>query len=313
MKTDNSKPDNTIYFLKIEGLKKRLSWLKNDNFVHAHSGTNHEVFLSKKHVTRFHDSKMLIREAELLEKLNHPLIPKILWRGKTGKLFAMVENRLAGNPLNLTWKKSKKNLKIIIIKNLLDFLNYLRTQRQDYVYSIRTGKRYTNFWEYLMDGVGKKISIIKRSGLANKQCKKLTDIINNTANRKLFVKNESWSLVHGDLIIHNLLADNKGLSGVLDWEWSFFGDYDYDLCRIFYYLECAKDYLERGIDDSFEAEFMSKFTSAIKDAGLISQSKHFWEKYNVIRSVFLLNALFWSVNSSEPIKNVKEITRFINK
>lgn len=297
------------YELKINKLSGRLPFLKNEKFSPALSGTNYKVFLSKNFVIRFRDTEpdLLAREAKFLKKLNHPLIPKILWVGTVNKSRVLIENRLPGETLDLLWKKLNETNKKAVIKDIINFLKYLRSQVNNCICSVKTGKQYLNFNDYLIEGFAKKINKIKKIGLANKLLEKLTAIIFNPSYNNLFTENKPIILAHGDLIIHNLLSDGKRLTGVLDWEFALFGDKDYDISRLFYYQECAKAYQEKGIDKTFEADYMNELTAAIKSSGLIDDRVDFEKKYTFIRAIFFLNALFWAVCSLKPQKNIKEI------
>lgn len=297
------------YFLRIKKIKKRFVIPIEENFTVASSGTNYKVFLSDNYVIRFRDDnpKLLLRETFFLKRLNHQLIPKILWHGKIDELFFMVENRLPGQTIDLTWKSLSSNSKKNIVKQVVEFLKYQRTITKDNIYSVKTGKKYKGFLDYLMDGVKQKIIDIKKFEQTNKILSDLSLIINNLEIKNLFTAKIKIALVHGDLIIHNLLTDGKNLTGVLDWELALFGDPDYDLFRLFYYQECAKAYQEQDVDETFEADYMNKLTMAILKSNLIENKKRFQKKYKFVRAVFFLNALYWAANSAAPEKNINEL------
>lgn len=224
----------------------------------------------------------------------------------------MVENRLPGKTINTAWKTLSKTGKAIIIKQVIHFLKYLKIQTREYVYSVNTCKKYDNFSDYLTDGIKQKIVKIKKFKQTRETLKDLLAIIKQPEAKKLFLNTEKTTLVHGDLVIHNLLTDGRNLTGVLDWELALFGDPDYDLFRLFYYQECAKAYQEQGIDESFETDYMDKLIAAILKSDLIKNKKLFQEKYQFARTIFHLNALHWAVNSHNPEKNINELMR-LNK
>lgn len=303
------------YLSRIKKIKKELAILRKENFETAPSGTRHKVFLSSEYVVRFRDNspKLLSREANFLKQLNHPLIPKVLWAGRTNKSIAMVENRLPGKTLDVLWKTLPKTNQINIIKQIIQFLQYLKTRTKGYIYSVNTGKKYNNFPDYLTDAIKQKITKIKKFKQTNKILKDLLSVIKKPEIKNLFSNKEKITLVHGDLIIHNLLTDGRNLTGVLDWELALFGDPDYDLLRLFYYQECAKAYQEQGIDKTFEADYMNKLITAILKSNLIEDKKLFSKKYRFVRAVFYLNSLYWASNSDSPEKNINELTTQWNK
>lgn len=297
------------YSIQIEKIKKLLPIFQRENFVAALSGTKNKVFISRKYVIRFRDKnhKILIREADFVQKLNHPWIPKILWSGKIHGTFAMAENRLPGKTIDLTWRSLPKAHQTNILKQIIQFILYLRTQTKDYCYSVSTGKKYSAFYDYFTDSVDQKIMKIKKFSITKKVLNDILSIIHEPQLKKLFIKNQKITLVHGDLIIHNLLTDGKNITGILDWESAMFGDPDYDLFRLFYYHECAKAYHEQGTDETFEFDYMDKLVLMIKKSDIINDIKLFNEKYRLIRAIFYLNALFWAAGSDSPKKNLNEL------
>ena len=297
------------YLSRIRKIKKQFAISKEERFVAAPSGTHHKVFLSNEYVVRFRDNnpELLLREANFLKKLNHPLVPRIILAGRINKSVAMVENRLPGKTLNVLWKTLPKTNQTNIIKQIIQFLQYLKTQTKDYVYSVNTGKKYNNFLNYLTDNIKLKISRIKKFRQTNKILKDLLLVIEKSETKNLFLDGEKMALVHGDLIIHNLLTDGKELTGVLDWELALFGDPDYDLFRLFYYQECAKAYQEQGVDETFESDYMDRLIATVLKFDLIKNKKKFQKKYQLVHAIFYLNALYWAASSDSPEKNISEI------
>ncbi|MFH1997897.1 MAG: phosphotransferase [Patescibacteria group bacterium] len=303
------------YPLIIKKIKEQFAILKEEHFVVAQSGTNYKVFISNNYVIRFRDDnpKLLLREVNFLKQLNHVLIPKILLFGEIDQSFFMIENRLSGKTINLVWKnlsiKNKKN----IIEQVVKFLQYQKTQKRDHICSVKTGKKYKRFLDYLIDGINEKIVDIKKFKQTNDIIKDLLLIINNQEIKSLFNIKTMATLIHGDLIIHNLLTDGENLTGVLDWELALWGDSDYDLFRLFYYKECAKAYKEQGIDKTFEFDYMDRLVKMILKSDFVKNKILFQKKYQLVRAIFYINALYWAINSSSPKKNINEIIVEWNK
>ena len=296
------------YLLKIDKIKKKFPVAQNENFKPAQNGTHHKVFISNNYVIRFRDENpdLLQRESKLLKELKHPLIPRILWSGKINKSFVMIENRLPGIALNSAWRNIKNNYKTRIIQQAVNFIKYLKTEKRNYFYSVNTGKKYNFYFNYLTDGIDVKIAKIKKFKQANKIIEDLLAIIKQRNAKNIF-KKSSINIVHGDLIVHNILTDGKNLTGVIDWELALFGDPNHDLFRLFYYQECAKAYQEQGNDETFEADYMDKLIAEILKSNIIKNKKLFQKKYQFVRATFFLNALYWAVNSSAPKKIINEL------
>lgn len=299
---------------RIMGLKNRLDFLKDETFYPAPSGTRYKVFISEKYVIRFRDdnSNLLEREAKFLQKLNHKLIPKIIWTGKIDNQPVMIENRLLGKTLDIVWRTLPSENQNSIVQDIVQFISYLRNQQNDYIYSVNTGKKYDSFFDYLTDGMEEKMDALKKYSQAEKELKDIIAIIKNQEAQMVF-KQIKITLVHGDLIIHNLLTDGENITGILDWESALFGDSDYDLFRLFYYQECAKSYHDQGIDETFEFDYMDKLVAAILKSNFIKDEKIFYKKYQFARAIFYLNAFDWAANSDNPEKYFSELATQWNK
>lgn len=294
---------------RIEQLKNQLDILKNETFTHAPSGTRYKVFVSLKYVIRFRNDngELLKREVKLLQHLNHPLIPRVIWEGVIGDYPLMIENRLPGQTLDTIWRNLSSESQNQVIQDIIKFIGYLRNQQNNYIYSVNTGGEYNLFFDYLTDGIEEKANAIRKYTETEKRLKNILSLIQNKEAEQLF-QNRKIALVHGDLIIHNLLTDKKNLTGILDWEFALWGDPDYDLARLWYYRECAKAYEKQETDEIYESDFMDKLVSTIKTStDLIKDEKTFEKKYRIIRAYFRLNALHWAAKSGNPHKNIKEL------
>lgn len=302
------------YLSLIDEIKKNSPALLEENFEAASDGTHYKVFLSEKYVIRFRDDnpQLLIREADFLKQLKHPIVPMVIWHGEIDGSMAMVENRLPGKTINTVWETLTTDVQIKIINQVVQFIQYLKSQAKNNYYSVNAGKKYNNFLDLLTNDFDQKIANIRKFKQAEEMLKDLLIVTKNPDKENIFT-NQKITLVHGDLIIHNLLTDGKNLTGVLDWELGQFGDPDYDLSRLFYYQECAMAYEEQGIDESFEADYMDKLISAILDSSLIENKEEFMKKYQFIRAIFLFNALNWASKSDNPDKNLQELVAFWGK
>lgn len=294
---------------RIKQLKSCIGILRDETFNHAPSGTRYKVFVSEKYAIRFRDDNhdLLERETKFLEKLDHPFIPKVVWKGTIDNHPLMIENRLLGQTLDTVWRKLPSENKNQIIQDIIQFIFYLRSQVNNKIYSVNTGEKYNRFFDYLTDGMEEKINAIKKYSQAEKGLKDILVNIKNPEVQMVF-KQIKITLVHGDLIIHNLLTDKNRLTGILDWEFALWGDPDYDLARLWYYRECAKAYEKQGTDDIYESDFMNKLVSVIKGTNLIEDKEIFEKKYRVIRAYYRLNALNWAAKSDNPYKNIQELS-----
>jgi fructosamine-3-kinase len=297
------------YLDRILVLKKQFDFLAEENFVRAQSGTRFFVLLSENYVLRFRDDdpSLLVREAELLGKLENPLIPEVVWSGKVLEEAVMIERRLPGEPLDTLWSKLSLKEKDRVVEDIYQFLLWLKTQGSNKVSSVNTGLIYSDFYSFLIENLETKIKDISVYPESHDMVVAIREILTDKSSLKKNFTTESI-LVHGDLIIHNLLFHEGKLSGVLDWEFSLYGDTDYDISRIYYYHECAKAYWETGEDETYEADFTQMLISKINEGLSDTAIFEFDKKYKVMRAFFYLNALFWASHSLDPVKNIEELS-----
>lgn len=288
-------------------MKNKLSFLADENFSPALSGTRFVVFLSDNYVIRFRDDNpsLLLRETRLLGKLENPIIPKVVWQGEISGKVVMVEKRLPGETLDTLWRDVSLENKDKILEEIYQFLLWLRKQTSKETISINTGHLYPDFYSFLSEDIENKLREISVWAESSDIVSAIKEIFADKNLAEMF--NTKPTLVHGDLIIHNLLSSGNNLSGVLDWEFSLYGDADYDIARIYYYNECAKAYVDLDEDKTFEADFTQRLIKKINDSGLILEPDKFREKYKVLRAFFFLNALLWAARSEEPSKNIEEL------
>lgn len=299
----------------ISKIKKETSYLQKEQFKKATNGTHFKVFISSHYVIRFENNnqKILLRESSLLNSLNHPLIPKILKIGKINGLTYIIENRLPGKNTNILWKNISQKNQEKIIAQIIEFLKFMRTSKQKCIYSVSSGKKYINFLDFYLTSTKAKIENVKKNPTAKKFLANLLETIESPLYQKPFVENKKPVLIHGDLIIHNILTDGKKLTGIVDWEMALFGEQDHDIFRLCYYLECSKAYLDKGKDSSFEFDFLNKLLSEIFNSGLIKNKRNFNKKYQFVKSIFYLHALDWACGSKNHKKNIREIILLWNK
>ncbi|MEI6304635.1 MAG: aminoglycoside phosphotransferase family protein [Candidatus Taylorbacteria bacterium] len=294
------------YISRIESIKISYPDLKDENFVPAKSGTHHAVFISKNFVIRFRDDNpsLLQREAKLLETISDTLVPKVLWKNFEEKVGVIVENRLHGENISLVWKSLSVQERSKLVSGLVEFIGKLRNIVGNRVSSVSNGKEYSNFIDLLLDGVQEKISKISEFDKARAVIAEIEQTISGQDMIGDLFNGSKISLIHGDLINHNLLSDGGKLTGVLDWELACYGDQDFDLFRLFYYRECAMAYHGQGVDDTYESEYMDILIEEIYKSGLIGDDNIFQKKYAFVRAIFFVNALYWDVSSNKAEENL---------
>lgn len=275
-------------------------------------GTIHEVFSSKDHIIRIRPKtpQIALFEATFLEKVEHPLIPKVIWSGIIDGKGIIVESKLLGSPLSQSWRELSSASKQKVIQEIFDFTHFLGEHNCHQISAVSSEDIYPDFYTYLITRINKKFPAIIDHLKLKSFTEALDTQINSSEVRDLFTDFQA-NLIHGDLLMQNILIDGDTLTGIVDWEMALCGDPDYDLFRWLYYRECAQAYFDRGEDSDFELDFMDDVLDHAKEAGLIPDSGVFWQKYSFLRNIFYLDAFHWAITQSKDIG--QEVSTLLNK
>jgi aminoglycoside phosphotransferase (APT) family kinase protein len=295
------------HLAEIEKIKEHFPLILEERFSPVSSGTHYDVYVSSNYVVRCRDDEpeLLKREGEFLLKLDHVLIPKVAWMDTVSFPAAMIEKRIPGRTIDTVWRSLNERQKGQVVGDVVVFVKYLRTLHYTSIYSVWTGKTYSHFMDYLIEGIEQKLVEIQKFKKTSRVLDDIRLLLARSGEIKSLFDISQYSLIHGDLIIHNMLTDNERLTGVLDWELALYGDPDYDLCRLFYYRECAQAYRKQGIDETYEAEYMDMLVEDIENSGIVGDREVFQRKYEFVRAIFFVSALYWDVRSEDPENNLE--------
>lgn len=285
----------------LEKVQKKLEISKG--FEKVEKGTRSEVYLSKDFIVKINEnSTVLQQEGSILRSLDFAIVPKVIDFFIFNGHGVLVEKRLLGESLDEIWKNLRDKNKNKIIEDLTDFVFKINKVKYDYFWSVQYNKKFKSYDELLFHKFRSYKEKISGNEKAYELFRKISDYIQENKIKEIF-SDSIPVLVHGDLIIHNLLSDGGGLTGVLDWEYVQYGDVFYDLARVIYYQECAKAYVEEGRDEFFEYDFTTRLID-----GLQSKIKFDGEKYRIIRSFYFIDTIIWALTSKESEKNLSGLT-----
>jgi thiamine kinase-like enzyme len=285
----------------LEKVQKRLKI--SNGFEKVEKGTRSEVYLSKDFIVKINEnSTVLQQEGSILRSLDFAIVPKVIDFFIFNGYGVLVEKRLLGESLDEIWKNLRDKNKNKIIEDLTNFVFKINKVKFDYFWSVQYNKKFKSYDELLFHKFRSYQQKIFKNEKAYELFRKISDYIQENKVKEVF-SNSTPVLVHGDLIMHNLLSDGSGLTGVLDWEYVQYGDTFYDLARVIYYQECAKAYVEEEKDEFFEHDFTTRLID-----GLQSKIKFDGEKYRIIRSFYFIDTIIWALTSKEPEKNLSGLT-----
>jgi len=281
----------------LKEVKERLA-IKED-FWKAEKGTRSQVFLSENFVIKINRNLSISKnESEVLKTLALDIAPRFVAFYTIQNCGVLVEQKIKGQSIDDVWKDIKIPSRKRIVADIAGAVYKINQQKKDYFWSAQFDMKFKNYKDLLFHKFKLNQKQIFDNQLAYKLFLKASSNIEEKKVEKIF--SQSFPvLLHGDLIMHNLLTDLNRLTGILDWEYAQYGDSFYDLARVIYYQECAKAYVDEERDKNFEYDFTTRLIEQLK------QSVDFnLEKYIVIRSLFFIDSIIWALGSANPAKNL---------
>ncbi len=281
----------------IKEVKER-SAIKED-FRKAEKGTRSQVFLSENFVIKINRNLTVLKnESEVLKTLTLDTAPKFVAFYIIQNYGVLVEQKINGQLIDGVWKDIKISNRERIVADIAGTVYKINQQKKDYFWSAQFDMKFKNYKDLLFHKFKLSEKQIFENQSAYKLFLKVASNIEEGKAEKIF--NQSLPvLLHGDLIMHNLLTDLQRLTGILDWEFAQYGDPFYDLARVMYYQECAKAYIDEQRDKHFEYDFTTRLIEKL------SQNINLdFEKYKIIRSFFFIDSIIWALGSADPVKNL---------
>ncbi len=284
----------------INEVKKRLA--AKENFQKAEKGTRSTVYLSDNFAVKINkDLSVLKNESEVLKALNLNITPKFVNFYIIQGFGVLAEKKLGGRAIDDVWKDINIADKDKIITDIAGNIYKINQHKKDYFWSAQFNVKFKTYKDLLFYKFKLYQKRIFNNKLSHKLFLEIADNITEKRVDKIFSPIQP-TLLHGDLIMHNLLTDLRRLTGILDWEYAQYGDPFYDLARIIYYQECAKAYVDENRDEHFEYDFTSKLVEKLsKNINLD------FEKYKIIRSFFFIDTIIWALNSQDSEKHLSEL------
>lgn len=295
-------------FALITQLIKHVPLLANEQFSLAPTGTRHRVWLSNNYVVRSHNQpSTVLREAALLKSMTIELAPKVVWAGMVDNLEVMVERRLAWAPADTVWPSLSKRQQSAAVVAFADWLSNLHRHETDSFSAVQTTTSHSSWTKQLMAIYQPAINTIKdinHKGPINELWKELQTVIKQVDKIQYLHKPV---LVHGDPIIHNILINGGELSGVIDWEFSLFGDPFYDYARLLYYRDCALAYGSATTSyHGYETAFYQAVWDRLSQQDWFDQAR-FTLVFPIYRALFYSRSLAWAITSNDAAGNAAEL------
>lgn len=289
-------------------IKNIINLIKNElniqeDFIRAEKGTRSNVYLSEHYVFKINQNINLLKsEAEILKSIKADKIPKFVKFLIKNKYSVLIEKRLLGVPVDCLWKNLTEDQKDQYIRDLVELVFYIHKCRFKKFWSVQYHQYFENYDELLQYKLRIYQNKIFQNKAAYQKYKKVEQYLKQDYVQKFFSRVQP-TLIHGDLIMHNILIHQNRFSGLIDWEFAQYGDPFYDLARVLYYQECAKDYLENHQDIHFEYDFTSRLIKKLEEK--IPYQK---EKYQIIRSFYFIDTIIWALNQKKSMEILSNLT-----
>lgn len=284
----------------ISEVKKRLA--TKEYFRKAEKGTRSEVYLSDSFAVKINKNlTMLKNESDVLKSLDLNTTPAFVNFYKIKDFGVLVEKKLEGEAINDVWKNIDIIAKNKIVDDIAENIYKINQHKKNYFWIAQYDFKFRTYGDLLFYKFKSYQKRIFNNELSHRLFLEVSNNIKEENVDKIFNKIQP-ALLHGDLIMHNLLTDLEQLTGILDWEYAQYGDPFYDLARVIYYQECAKAYINENRDEHFEYDFTTRLTKKL------SQNINLdFEKYKIIRSFFFIDTIIWALNSPDSEKHLFEL------
>lgn len=281
----------------IDEVKKKLA--TKENFWKAEKGTRSDVYISDSFAIKINKNLTILKnESEILKVLNLNVIPAFVDFYKIKDTGVLIEQKLKGEIIGDVWKNINIADKNKIITDIVESIYKINQRQKNYFWSAQFNVKFKTYGDLLLYKFKTHQKTIFNNKLSHELFQKIADNIEKEKVDKAFSQTRP-TLLHGDLIMHNLLTDLHRLTGILDWEYAQYGDPFYDLARVIYYQECAKAYINENKDEHFEYDFTTRLIKKL------SQNINLdFEKYKIIRSLFFIDTIIWALNSKNPKKHL---------
>lgn len=284
----------------IDEIKKKLA--TKENFRKAEKGTKSIVYISDSFAIKINKNLTVLKnESEILKILNLNVIPAFVGFYKIKDIGVLIEQKLKGEIISDVWKNINIADKNKIITDIAKNVYKINQCQKNYFWSAQFNVKFKTYGDLLLYKFKTYQKIIFSNKLSRELFLKIADNIERKKVDKAFSQTRP-TLLHGDLIMHNLLTDLHQLTGILDWEYAQYGDPFYDLARVIYYQECAKAYINENRDEHFEYDFTTRLIKKLSQN--INQNS---EKYKIIRSSFFIDTIIWALNSENPEKRLLKL------
>jgi serine/threonine protein kinase len=224
----------------------------------------------------------LEREAILLQNLAGQLpVAKVLAFGQEQGFFYQVQQFMPGQKLYAIWKNFSAEEQETIAAQLAAALKILHsTQFPNFGEGRQDSQRYATWIDYLTDKFQQTVAEIHDLNI--RMVPGFIEMaVNYFEEHKHVLQAGVPTLVHSDMTLVNILADNGKVSAILDFEFALQAPADYELLAIEAFCLYPNDWAEAGNEVFCTADFANLIPLIRKHYPELFEIRHLRERLNV--------------------------------
>ncbi|MTI96563.1 MAG: aminoglycoside phosphotransferase family protein [Firmicutes bacterium] len=207
------------------------------------------------------DRECFLKEMEVYRVLTENpalLLPRVLHWEVTGRPWAIMR-RVKGLPLLNLWQTMKPNIRVELLKQLANQLRLIHGYNFD---EFELSEKYLLDWPLVM--AEKRDFVIKLTTrpdfpqLEPTLMQWLLACLDEEPQEAVYQP----VLLHRDMHMEHIFAQGTNLTGIIDWGWSAFGPWEYDLRHLVLELSLKDMELflnEYGVDEKFSIRKIQKY------------------------------------------------------
>jgi aminoglycoside phosphotransferase (APT) family kinase protein len=224
----------------------------------------------------------LKHETELIQSLEGKIpVPRIYAFGQQDGLVYQIQQFIPGQKLYSIWRNLQPDVQENMVAELATHLKVVHSINYPHFgYASQDTKRYDVWSDFLSDKFKHTLEEIKALNLRMVPGF-LEMAVDYFDKHKHVLQDGVPTLVHGDLSLVNILADNGRVSAILDFEYSMQAPLDYELWVMEAFCLYPNDWAEEDKEDFCTADFASFIPLLRKHYPALFEVRYLRERMNL--------------------------------
>lgn len=237
----------------------------------------------------------LERETTILQNLVGQLpVAKVLAFGQEQSFFYQVQQFMPGQKLYTVWKNLSADVQDAIVAELAASLKILHSASfPDFGEGRQDSKRYATWMDYLTNNFQHTVAEIRDRNI--QMVPGFVEMaVNYFEEHKHILQDGVPTLVHSDMTLVNILAENGKVSAILDFEFAMQAPADYELLAIEAFCHYPNDWAEEDNEVFCTADFANLIPLIRKHYPELFEIRNLRQRLNIYHvCAALSNYLAW--------------------